>query len=120
MDIITGIFIIGLVAVVALPIINQSFHNYNRIREKEEMYYLGEMVTERLRAKDNNLNQVFKDLETKDQVLISSIGDINFDKYICQITKTDENNFYISLNILIYYNDERNNFYVEYKRVIPK
>lgn len=120
-ELIIGIFLLGLVSTVGFPIIQNSIGNYNRIEERQHMYYLCEMVVERLRAKDINLEPLFIELETNKEITISSIGLTDFGKYKCLITKTKETLTYWNLDVKIYIDNEmRNSQYVEYRAVVKR
>lgn len=120
-ELIMGVFLLGLVSTVTFPIIQNSIGNYNRIKERQHMYYLCEMVVERLRAKDKNLESIFIDLETNNEITVSNIGLTDLEKYKCRITKTKENDLFMNLDVRIYIDNEmRNSHYVEYKTVIKR
>ena len=120
-ELIVGIFLIGLVTIVALPIIQNSYMNYSRVKERQHMLYLCEMVVERLRVKDNNLNDIFIELETNNEILLESIGTTDLGKYKCSLSKTKETDFFINLDVRIYIDNEmESSQYVEYKTAIKK
>lgn len=120
-EVIVAIFLIGLVTILGLPIVQNSITNYNRIKEKRHMYYLCEMAVERLRAKDKTLESICTELETKNEITVSSIGSTELDKYKCRITKIKETDMHWFLEVRIYIDNEmRNSSYVEYKTVVEK
>ena len=120
-ELIVGIFLIGLVTIVALPIIQNSYMNYSRVKERQHMLYLCEMVVERMRFKDNNLNDIFIELETNNEIVLESIGTTDLGIYKCSLSKTKETDFFIDLNVRIYIDNEMGSSqYVEYKTAIKK
>ena len=52
LDVIVGIFLLGLVTVTSLPILASSFNNFNKINMYSEINYLGEHIFERLSSYD--------------------------------------------------------------------
>ena len=120
-EVIVGLFLLGLVSTVGFPIIQNSIENYNRVKERQHMYYLCEMVVERLRSKDDSLDDIFIELETSSEIIVSTIGAYDLEEYRCKITKTKETDIFINLDVRIYIDNEmRNSQYVEYKTVIKK
>lgn len=120
-ELIVGLFLIGLVSTVAMPIVQNSIGNYNKINERQHMLYLCEMVVERLRAKDSNLDDIFQSLETSNEIVLSTIGSTDLGKYKCKITKTKETTLFMDLDVKIYIDNEMGNSqYVEYKTVIKR
>ena len=120
-EVIVGMFLIGLVATLGLPIMQNSFNNYNRVKENKQMIYLCEMVVERLRGKDSSLEDIFNDLEYKDEISLSTIGSTDLGKYKCKIIKTKAHEMYMNLDVRIYIENEMGNSpYVEYKTVIKR
>lgn len=120
-ELIVGLFLIGLVSTVAMPIVQNSIGNYNKINERQHMLYLCEMVVERLRAKDSNLDDIFQSLETSNEIVLSTIDSTDLGKYKCKITKTKETTLFMDLDVKIYIDNEMGNSqYVEYKTVIKR
>ena len=120
-ELIMGLFLIGLIATISMPIVQNSIGNYNKVKERQQMLYLCEMVVERLRAKDSNLDSIFQDLEDNNQIIISTIGETDLGKYKCSISKTKETTIFMNLDVRIYIDSEmESGQYVEYKTVIKK
>lgn len=120
-EVIVGLFLLGLVSTVGFPIIQNSLGNYNRVNDRQHMYYLCEMVVERLRSKDTTLDDIFTELETSSEVNVSTIGATDLGKYKCRITKTKETEILMSLDVRISVDNEmRDSQFVEYKTVIKK
>lgn len=120
-ELIVGIFLIGLISTVGLPMIQNTMSNYNRVKEKQEMLYLCEMVVERLRAKDNNLHDIFIELDSSNEIILTKIGASDLGKYKCRISKSKETEAFINLDVRIYIDNEmRSSQYVEYKTVVKK
>lgn len=120
-ELIMGLFLIGLIATILMPIVQNSIGNYNKVKERQHMLYLCEMVVERLRAKDANIDTIFQDLEDNSQIIVSTIGETDLGKYKCSISKTKETTMFMNLDVRIYIDSEMGNSqYVEYKTVIKK
>ena len=120
-EVIMGLFLIGLIATILMPIVQNSIGNYNKVKERQQMLYLCEMVVERLRAKDSNLDSIFQDLEDNNQIIISTIGETDLGKYKCSISKTKETTIFMNLDVRIYIDNEMGSSqYVEYKTVIKR
>ena len=120
-EVIMGLFLIGLIATILMPIVQNSIGNYNKVKERQQMLYLCEMVVERLRAKDSNLDSIFQDLEDNNQIIISTIGETDLGKYKCSISKTKETTIFMNLDVRIYIDSEMGSSqYVEYKTVIKR
>ena len=120
-EVIVGLFLVGLIATVSLPIFQNSMMNFNRVKQKQHMLYLCEMTVERLRGKDSSLESIFLELENCDEVITSKVGSTDLEKYKCRITKTKETELIMNLLVRIYIDkDEGKGQYVEYKTVVKK
>lgn len=120
-EVIVGLCLLGLVSTVGFPIIQNSIGNYNRVKERQHMYYLCEMVVERLRSKDDALDYIIRDLEGKSELNTSNIGETDLGEYICKIVKTKETAVLMNIVVRIYVDSEMGNSqYVEYKAVIKR
>ena len=120
-EVIVGLFLLGLVSTVGFPIIQNSIGNYNRVKERQHILYLCEMVVERLRAKDSSLDYIYEELETSSEILVTTIGRTDLGKYKCRITKTKVTEEFMNLDVRIYRDNEmRDSQFVEYKTVIKR
>lgn len=120
-EVIVGLFLVGLVSVVSFPIIQNSINNYNKVQESQHMFYLCEMVVERLRAKDSSLDEIFNELEGNSEIIVSTISTIDLENYKCKITKTKDTDLFMNLDVRIYIDNEmRDSQFVEYKTVIKR
>ena len=120
-EVIVGLFLVGLIATVSLPIFQNSMMNFNRVKQRQHMLYLCEMTVERLRGKDSSLESIFLELENSDEVITSTVGSTDLEKYKCRITKTKETELMMNLAVRIYIDkEEGKGQYVEYKTVVKK
>ena len=118
-EVLVGLFILGLVAVTCLPILNLSLNNFTRIKDKSEMHYIGEMVLEKFKSKDDYIVDLMAQLETVDAVDYSD-NSFDSDKYSCQLVRLKSTHKLLEFKVIVNKQDQENNSYVEYKASIPK
>lgn len=119
LEILVGIFLIGLISTTYFPIITSSFRNFNRIKDRTEMIYIAEMVAERLKVDKELSKEIIPKLEGQTSI---DFEDENIDdiKYKCTLQKINSSNRMIDLNINISTKDQENKFNVYLKTSIPK
>ena len=86
MEIIMGIFLVGIFAMMVFPLITFSFNNINRIKHRDEMNYIGEMVVEKVKSRQDQIMVFINELEILDEITYID-DDFNSDKYFCKLIK---------------------------------
>jgi hypothetical protein len=119
LEIILGIFLIGLIASTFFPIIVSSFNNFNRIKEKSEMIYIAEMVAERLKSDEELFNEIIPQLESHDIVEIYDEM-IDDNRYKCTLCKLESLDRIVDLSINVSTKEQEKNSNVYLKISIPK
>ncbi|NLY47077.1 MAG: hypothetical protein GX053_13970 [Tissierella sp.] len=118
-DILTGLFLIGLITVVSLPLISSSHSNYLTIRTITEMNYLGESIYERLCSEDNYSRGLIEELTTSNEVLFNDLSLDYLEKYTPKIKKTGQTENLLEIKIVITSNSHGGNIAdVEFKGTI--
>lgn len=118
LDIIIGLFIIGLVIVVSFPIFNLTNESFKKSKDTTEMIYISEATIESLKSKDQVSLDFLENLEKKNSLEYPYLED---DKYISRVELLDENEDLWFLNVRVgKKNDEGGIEYVEIEATIPK
>lgn len=86
MEIIMGIFLVGIFVMMVSPLITFSFNNINRIKNRDEMNYIGEMVVEKVKSRQDQIMVYINKLETLDEITYID-DDFDSDKYFCKLIK---------------------------------
>ena len=87
LDVIIGLFYLGIIAVVLIPILTSSYNNFNRIKERDEMNFIGEMVVEKLKSNSDDMIAVIDELANQGEVDYLD-NDFDVEKYNCKIIRT--------------------------------
>lgn len=101
MDILIGLFLLGLTTVVVLPILSFSYNNYSKINIQTEMNYLGESIYERLSSKDEYSRGIIEELTTNNEAIFSDINDEYLGKYQSKVIKLGEDDNFLEIKIII-------------------
>ncbi|MFA5577009.1 MAG: type II secretion system protein [Tissierellaceae bacterium] len=120
-EVMMGLFLLGLVSLTVIPILNTSFMNMNRQKERADMIYTAEMVIERLKAYegdstdglyvlDREVGDIIQLLRTDGQVEIEIGGT---DKYPVRIVKEDKSKLLWTIDVFVYNRDWSNGKHVE-------
>lgn len=108
-DILTGLFLIGLITVVSLPLISSSHSNYTIIKSTTEMNYLGESIYERLCSKDDYSRGVIEQLAINNEVIFNDLSSEYLEKYMSKIEKISQDDNFFEINIIIKSNSNGGN-----------
>lgn len=100
-DILTGLFLIGLITVVSLPLLGSSHSSYANIKTVTEMNYLGESIYERLCSKDDYSRDLIEELAIKNEVIFNDLSSEYLEKYISKIEKISQDEKLLEINIII-------------------
>lgn len=119
LEVIIGLFFIGIIASVMLPLLSFSFNNVRRIRDRDEMNYIGEMVIEKLKAGTSSMEDVISDLEDIGEAKYED-DDFDTSKYECSIFRIKNSERFLEFRVHVKYKDKVNSHYVEYKASIQK
>ena len=120
-DILVGLFIMGLVTVVSLPLLTSTYLNYSRINTITEMNYLGESIYERLVAKDDYSKDLINELVGQDEVIFYDLNSNHLEKYESKVTKLSDSENLLEIKIIIKSNSHGGNISdVEFKGTILK
>jgi len=127
-EVMMGLFLLGLVSATVLPIFNTTFMNINKQRQKAEMLYASEMAIEKLKAYNpqssvnlyiyntdvKEIIQLFYDNDRVD-VEISEGGE-----YTIKIVKEDKSKFLWFIEVFVYNKDWGNKNHVELEAYLQK
>lgn len=118
-EVLMGICLIGLIAVTALPIVTFSYSNFNRVKIRSEMCFIGELAIEKLKSNNSNVVDYINQLEYEDSI---EYTDESFDKkkYICTIYKVANHPRVMDIKIKVHRKEKESSSYVEYIVSIPK
>lgn len=126
-DVIIGLFLLGLMSVTILPIISSSFINLSRNNIKMEMNYIGEMAIERIKAfnegspsnmhiYDVDMIEIIDLFRTNDTIQITLPREDSGEKYLLKINKDQQSDNLWKITVYVYHNKEGSNINnVEYK-----
>ena len=89
-DTIIGLFLLGLIVVLILPIFTSVYNQYSKINSKTEMIYLGESIYERLCSKDEYSKELIDSLTHNDEVIFDDVSVEYLQKYESRIIKIEE------------------------------
>lgn len=117
LEIIIGLFFIGIIATTFLPILTLSINNLNRVRDRDEMNYIGEMVVEKFKSRSPQVKSIISELDIDGEV---DYIDDDFDtgKYSCKITKLNTSDSL--LEFLVNVNNEEKGYNVLFKASLPR
>lgn len=120
-DVLVGLFFVGFISVLSLPLLTSSYSNYGKINARTEMNYLGESIYERLSAKGEYSRELLGELESGDVVDFLDLDDYYLEKYKVSIRSLNECENFIDIKILIQSNSHGGNIAdVEFKGGILK
>ncbi|MBU5426679.1 type II secretion system GspH family protein [Tissierella pigra] len=131
-EVIMGLFLLGLIFATILPIMSTSFLRLNNQKMRIEMIHLGEMVVERIKAfkeessesitiYDVNVEDLIEEFKKDKIVEIILPEDKSSERYSLKIIKDEKFNNLWLLSVYVYHNKEGEILdYVEFKGYIPK
>lgn len=120
-DILVGLFFVGFIAVLSLPLLTSSYSNYGKINARTEMSYLGESIYERLSAKGEYSRELLGELESGGIVDFLDLDDYYLEKYKVYISNENECENFIDIKIVIQSNYHGGNIGdVEFKASLLK
>lgn len=117
-EILVGLFILGLITTTVMPIIHTSFNSLGRAGEKMEMLHLAEEVAENLRGKPENYQALLEELEEKEKVTFTDLSEKYREKYGCQLIDMGSSDKFWKLKILV--DKRKGSSYVELELKLPK
>jgi prepilin-type N-terminal cleavage/methylation domain-containing protein len=131
-EVIMGLFLLGLIAATILPIMNISYLRLSNKNIKMEMIHMGEMVIERIKAFKEDSSEPISIYNVKIEDLIEEFKkdkiveiilpkDKNSEKYSLKIIKDEKFDNLWLLSVYVYHNKEGKVLdYVEFKAYMPK
>ena len=117
LEIIIGLFFIGIIASVFLPILTSSINNLNRVRDRDEMNYIGEMVVEKFKSGSPQVKSIISELDVDGEVDYID-NDFDADKYSCKITKLNTSDSLLEFLVSVHNKEKGHN--VLFKASLPK
>lgn len=127
-----GLSLLGLIAVIILPIINSSFTILNNHNLKLDMMYVGEMTIEKIKAFDidKGSNDSIYDIQVSEIIaLFKSAQTVEItmprkqssEKYYIKIIKEHKSDGLWKINVCVYQRiEEGSTSHVEYKAYLPE
>lgn len=119
-EVIMGLFLLGLISITILPIINTSFMRLKNHSIRVKMVYIGESIIENIKAYDiesnsdlficgTSLEEIIQGLRDEDDFSM----DLNYyecnNEFTAKLTKTNTSGELWLLTVLVSCNTERNN-----------
>lgn len=114
LEIIIGLFFIGLLSTVFLPILSSSLNNFNKVKDKNDMNYIGEMVVEKLKTSSTDILDVLAELDINGEVNYVD-DDFDNEKYSCKITKMNNSDSLLEYVVKVNLKNQEYDYNVEYK-----
>lgn len=118
LDIVVGTFLIGLISITFFPMIVSSFNNFNIIKNKSEMIYIGEMVIERLKTDKDLSAQIIPILENQNSLDFNHI--LIDENYICNLNRIKSTDRFMDIKVSVSRKNQENSYNVDFKASIPK
>lgn len=118
-EVMVGLFLLGIISVTCFPLIVSSFNNFDKIKNRTEMIYLGEMVIERLKADKDFTMGIIPRLEELNSIDLNDKF-LDNEKYDCVLYKLSSEERLINLRVNVSLKDQENGFNVDFKASIPK
>ncbi len=126
-EVMVGLFLLGLIASLTLPIINTSYMNLGKQRLRADMIYRSEMVMERLKAYrpkaystlkicDMDLKDIIEAFQNEEDVCI----EIQDNDFIIDIDKSNKTPSLWYVYVKVYKVRGRAKDYVDLEAYIPK
>lgn len=131
MEVLIGLFLLGLISVTILPIINSSLINLSKNNIRMEMNYIGEVVVERIKAfnedetldlylYDTNVFEIIDLFRKNDNAQFNLSKENNGIDYLINIIKSQESDKLWKIAVYVYHDREESNInHVEYKAYLP-
>lgn len=128
-EVIMGLFLLGLIIVSVLPIANGAFYNLSKQKTRYNMIYTGEMVVERIKAfdcetskelfvYDVEIGQLIEEFRGNDYIEIS-LDKEGYD-YPIKIIKENKSDSLWKIAVIVYNKDGGKSDSVELKAYLPK
>ena len=126
-EVLLGLFLLGLISVTVLPIVTSSLMNISKSKIKMEMNYVGEMAIERIKAYNEESSRdlyIFdkKVSEIVEYFRIPGPGEISISekmdngKYLLKIVKDQRSDVLWKISVYVYHDEKGSNLnHVEYK-----
>lgn len=115
-EVMMGLFLLGLIGATVLPIINTSFLRLNNKKIKMEMIHIGEMVIERIKAfngegseldiYDVKVKELMEEFEKDKIVEVNLPKEQDSEKFSLKIIKDEKFNNLWFLSVYVYHNKE--------------
>lgn len=91
-EIVLSLFLLALVVVCLLPIFGQAVSYFSIAKDKTEMIYIGEMIFERLKSKDDYAKDLLNTLSSQNKTNFIDLDEEILDRFQCVVENigTDE------------------------------
>lgn len=120
LEIILGIFLLGLISIVALNLLNLTSVFFKKAEENIEIDYIVEMIIENLKSKDEMSTDFLNGLSSGSDSEYPLTEDYK-DKYTCDVILTEDNDYLWCFKLKIYKTiDKGRTIYEEFQGSIPK
>lgn len=100
-DILVGLFILGLGVATTIPIINTCFNNLNRVEIKSEMIYIAESVIENIKGNTEEYIEIFEDLEEEGEAIFNQLDQEDLQKYECKIINMGNKEYTWDIKVIV-------------------
>lgn len=126
-EVILGLFLLGLISVTTLPIVTSSLMNISKSKIKMEMNYIGEMAIERIKSYneesstdlyifDKKLSEIVECFRNPGPSEVTISKEMENGKYLLKIIKDQRSDILWEISVYVYHDEEGSNLnHVEYK-----
>lgn len=120
LQVVIGIFLLGLVSVVSLNMLNFSSIYFQKAEENMEIDYIVEMIMENLKSKDQASVDFLNSL-TRGSESDYPLPDIYKDRYNSKISLTEDHDYLWCFKLVVYRKNNKGRIiYEDFKASIPK
>lgn len=121
LEVIFGIFLIGVVVVYLLPSFNNIFLSFKKAKTDTNLVYLAESIVESLKAERISNPEIFEQIKEAEKFLYTKLDQEDLDKYDCYVINYDENEYLWKFKVVVNTRkDEGKMSNVELKASFPK
>ena len=121
LEVIFGIFLIGVVVIYLLPSFNNIFLSFKKAKIDTNLVYLAESIVESLKAERISNPEIFEQIKEAEKFLYTKLDQEDLDKYDCYVINDDENEYLWKFKVVVNTRkDEGKMSNVELKASFPK
>lgn len=131
-EVLLGLFLLGLISVTVLPIVTSSLMNIGKSKIKMELNYIGEMAIERIKSYneesatelyifDKKVSEIVELFRKPGSIELSISQNKGGERYLLKIIKDQRTDILWKISVYVYHDEEGSNLdHVEYKTYFLK